>query len=215
MVEHLDGVAAEPSLWESVPDLVSLEIATWEHSVLVPKSWGKADRVNQLQRLLPHELTDPIYDRMEQAEALFLRRTEPLPPLQERLARDFAAQNMVSQSELQTSDGAYRLTLEGELQELLQTSNTKLNDITPNWDAVVATALGANAAGIEQKAEFGSLGLPKGEYSVAYGYRIYVRRIKGSLLGPQMANHGALLMGCVGPNLQPGPLRDFVGMLLR
>lgn len=212
MAEPLDGVATDASLWDRVPDLVRLEIATWEHAALVPGSWGRADRVSQLRRLLPHELTNPIYERMARAEALFRRRTEPIPPLQERLARDFDGQNLSPQTGRTMSDDDYRLTLQGEVDELLD-ANLSLNDIMPNWDAEVSSALGAKANEIARKINFGTLGLPRGEFSVAYGYRFSVWRMKGDLVGPQTATHRALLMGCVGPNLQPSPLRDLLDKL--
>jgi hypothetical protein len=216
MAESSDGVTAETSVWELGPELVSLEIATWEHAVLSPRSCGRADRVADLQRLLPHELTDLIYERMARAEALFLRRTEPLPPFRERLARDLDTRSMGISSEETVSGGGYGITLEKELQGILQKNNHELiKDIVPNWDAEVARALGVNAAEIKRNFNFVNVGFPKGEFSIACGYRICIRRIKGALLGAPMATHGALLMGCVGPSLQPGPLRDVIGAIFQ
>ncbi len=215
MAEPQDGGNADASPWDRVPDLVSLDIATWEHAVRVPGSWGRADRVADLRRSLPDEVTKPIYALMAQAEALFLRRTEPIPPFRERLARDFDARSKASGPGPATADYADRLTLDGELREILS-DTLKLDDVVPGWDAEVAAALGADATDIARGVRnFASLGLPRGEFSVTYGYRLSVRRIPGDLLGPALATHGALLMGGASPAFQPGPLRDFVDRLLR
>jgi len=215
MAEPPDGGASDPSLWDRVPDLVSLEISTWEHAACVPRSWGKADRVADLRRLLPDELTKPIYALMAQAEALFLRRTEPIPPFRERLARDFDARSQASEPGGATADAADSFTLDGELRELLRFTQN-LGDVVPGWDAGVAAALGADAAEIARGIRnFETLGLPRGEFSVAYGYRLSVRRVPGDLLRPALATHSALLIGGASPAFQPGPLRDLSDLLLR
>ena len=215
MAEPQDGRAADLALWEAVPDLVSLEIATWEHAARVPGAWGRADRVADLRRLLPGEVTKPIYALMAQAEALFLRRTEPIPPFRERLARDFDARSQAFESGRATADAADRLTLDGELREILP-GTLKLDDVVPGWDAAVAAVLGADATDIARGIRnFASLGLPRGEFPVTYGYRLSVRRIPGDLLSPALATHGALLMGGASPAFQPGPLRDLVDRLHR
>ena len=212
MADSRDGTpgnrAPDPLPWDREPGLVSLEIATWEHAARVPESWGRAGRVADLQRLLPHALTEPIYTRLAEAEALFLRRTEPIPPLRERLARDFDARNQDSEpgdaAGAQADDG---LTLEGELRRIFPA--TRLGEFVSGWDAQVAAALGASAEGVATRIrDFASLGLPRAEFSMWYGYKFSVRRIPHSLLGPALATHGALLMGCTGPVFQPSLIRD-------
>ena len=216
MAEPSDGGASDPSLWDRVPDLVSLEIATWEHAACALGSRGRANRVADLRRLLPDELTKPIYARMAQAEALFLRRTEPIPPLRERLARDFDLRSQASEPGSATVDDTAPYTpdfLDLELRVLLP-GTLKLNDVVPGWDAGVADALGANATDIARGIHnFASLGLPRGEFSVTYGYRLFVRRIPGNRLRPALATHRALLMGCDSSAFQPGPLRDLFDAL--
>lgn len=209
MAESPNANVTDPSLWNQVPELVTIEIATWEHTILVPESWGRVNRVANLRRILPHELTNPIYERMALAEALFLRRTEPIPPFQERLARDFEAQQFSSGSE---TDEPHGFALADEIYQTLQ-GNLILNDVVPNWDEEIAKALKTNvpqvADGIRH---LGSLGLPRGEFSVSYGYRVSVRRIKGDMLSQQTATNGALLMGSFGPAHQPGPIRDLLDL---
>lgn len=213
MAEPSGGGAVDPSPWGRVPDLVSLEIATWEHAARVPGSYGRADRVADLRRLLPDELTKPIYALLARAEALFLRRTEPIPPFRERLARDFDVRSQASEPGSATAGAADRFTLEGELRELLP-GMRKLDDVVPGWDAGVTTALGGDAADIALLiGNFASHGLLRGEFSVRYGYRLCVRRIPGDLLPSALATHGALLMGGAGPAFQPGPFRNLVDRL--
>ena len=210
-----DGCTSALSPWSREPDMVSLEITSWEHAARIPGSWGKADRVADLQLLLPHEVTEPIYTIMARAEALFLRRTEPLPPFRERLARDFLEGRRTFEPGTDTSTGATgELVLETELNELLP-GTQKLGDVVPHWDRKVAAALGADMVAITRGIRnFASLGLPREDYSFSYGYRLHVRRLSGTLLG-SFSTHGALLMGCAGPVFQPGPLREVYDALLR
>lgn len=201
MADPRDAVPAangtNPSVWDAEPELVCLEIASWEHAVLVPGSYGRADRVADLKRRLPDKLTGPIYALLERAEALFLRRTEPIPPFRERLARDFSVLD--------------KLRLEGELDEIAQ-SERKFADILPEWDEAVAAALGDDVENVTRRIRdfppFGDLGLPRGTFSLGSGYRLSVRRIRGGCLGPALATHRTLLMGCFGPFVQPGRLRE-------
>lgn len=214
--EKPEGFTDKPSPWDCEPNLVRLEIASWEHAARVPDSSGKAARVADLQRLLPDELTGPIYEMMARAEALFLRRTEPLPPFRERLARDFLDCRQGSESGAGTTAGATdRHTLEGEVEQLLS-GTRKLGDVVPGWDAKVAVALGADAVGIARSIRnFAGLGLPREEFSLWYGYRLHVRRLPITLRGSPLATHGALLLGCAGPVFQPGPLRETHDLLCR
>lgn len=203
-----DGNTLVPSLWEREPDLVILEIATWEHAVCVPGSWGKVDRVADLKRLLPHELTAPIYALLERAEALFLKRTEPIPPFRERLARDFEDRGAMPGAEVTVDADCF--TVERELRELLSSGRT-LDEVLPGWDQAMADVLGADAERIALSIRnFASLGLPIGEFSLSYGYKVDVRRIPGRLLRPALATHGTLLMGCIDAGSQPGPRRELI-----
>ena len=208
--EVLDGSPAKSSRWERPPELVRLEIASWEHASRVPGSWGKAHRVIDLQRLLPHELTAPIYVRLARAEALFQRRTEPLPPLKERLARDFldGSISAVPGADTTGSDTDW-LSLEGELRSI-SGGGLRLGDVVPEWDQKLAAELGVDAEGITRSiVDFAPQGLPRERFSLWYGYKLHVIRLPGTLLSPPFLTHGALLMGCSGPEVQPSRLREF------
>lgn len=207
MADPRDAVPAasgtEPSVWGTEPELVRLEIFTWEHAARVPGSSGRADRVADLERLLPDELTKPIYALLNKAEALFLRRTEPIPPFRERLARDFGVPD--------------ECRLEGELHEIAQ-SGSKIDAIVPEWDEAVAAALGDDVKDVTQRirnTSVGQLGLPCGTFPLGSGYRLSVCRISGRLLRPALATHGELLMKCIGPFFQPGRFRDLHDLVLR
>lgn len=198
-----EGDAPSPSPWDREPELVSLEFVTWEHAAIVPGSWGKAERTGDLRRLLPHDLTDPFYALLRDVEKRFLRRTEPIPPLRERLARDF-----------DVAEPADILGLEGELRELTKNSPT-LGDVVPDWDVRLAAVLGSDVEDVARRIRYmATLGLPRASCSLHYGYGFNLRRIPGRMLGAALATHQALLMGQRGPNgLQPGPLRDFCDLL--
>lgn len=204
------GRGGSRSIWDRQPDLVWWDIVTWEQAACVRGSLGKSSCVAASQRLLPHDVTEPIYDLLRQAERLLLRRTEPLPPYRERLARDFVP----------APDGAEgspnTFTLDSELARLLELTRP-LGEIVPDWDARVETALGAQVSEVATtNRDFAPLGVPRGQFSMHYGYRINLHRVRGSAFGPVAATHGSLLMGCCGPDSsQPGLLRDLCDELRR
>lgn len=198
----------EPAVWGREPHLVSLEIATWEHAACVPGSWGRAERVADLKRLLPHHLTAPIYELMARAEALFLRRTEPLPPFRERLARDFQAHDENLGSGDVPATPLNGLTLEGELRQILP-ELTPLSRFVPMWNEQLAAALGSDAPAIAARVRnFANLGLPQAEFPLGYGYKLQVQRRPGFFINSMTRTHGTLLMGCTDPIFQPGRLRE-------
>jgi hypothetical protein len=200
--------AQEISLWDREPDLIGWEIATWEHAVSEPGSNGIASRVADTKRILPRDFTEPIYVLLARAEAILTRRTEPIPPFRERLARDFNERNLSAQGNDIVPATPGNFTLDWELQELLQRD---LSDVVPNWDTGLSAALGTRAGEIARNIQnFAPKGLPTGQCSLRYGYRINLRRIPGRLLGSFYATHGALLMGCRVPDRQPGPYREVI-----
>lgn len=185
----------EVSIWNREPVLLSWKIYTWEHGVLRPESFGKADRLRDSRRLLPVKLTAPIYAGLAEWEAQIIRFTEPLPPLPARLLRE---QTIYDRGLVQASEFSPKLF------------SLKFGELIPNWDAEVRAALGTNAPQIAQQARnVTMLGLiPREEFSISYGYELQITRWNGSDPAINLPTHRALLMGYRESWWQPSIMRD-------
>jgi hypothetical protein len=190
-------------MWDEEPNFLCWTIKTWEHAARSSDSSGATLRVRDSQRLLPNEITAPIYAALAGLEETILRLTEPFPPFEARLLRetlDFVPSDGV---ELDVSRSLTFIYQEDTL------FRKRLSEVVPDWDAKVAAALGAGANEVNEKiSSFAADGIPRGEFPVSYGYRIDYRLIKGLNAGRNAETHRSLLMGCNESVCQPGFRRD-------
>jgi hypothetical protein len=197
MVEDLLAV------WDQEPQLMRWQVKTWEHAALLPKSFGLTARVRDSKRILPEEITAPIYAALAEVEKNILRWTDPLPPFDARLLR--------------TSD--LKQTLGSDLskqfvREDSTLTKTAFSEVVPGWEARVTEALGENLPEVERNIRnVASLGIPRDDFSIQYGYRIDLTLIPGKHADRRIETHRSLLMGCDHELLQPGLLRDFTDLL--
>lgn len=182
---------AERMAWDQEPRFVSIAIRTWEHAVAAPGSWGIAASLSQSKRLLPPELTNPIYEALARAESLMLRISEPFPPLRVRLLRSDAPDE---------HDPVFSF---------------RFGDIVSGWDERLKAALGDRYEGAAQAATQAgfSAGLPAGDFSVGYGYGLKVAEYPGAAVEASADTHRSLLMGRHEPWLPPGFTRDAMSAL--
>jgi len=193
-------IEGSSSLWDREPVFVRWRVATWEHAALHPKSHGFTSRLRESQRLLPEDMTAPIYALLAEAEALVARITEPVPPFDARLLRDVDA-----------DDGGRNLN-----EQVDRLFSQNFRDIMPNWSVEVAKAIGTNRLEIEQQVRsFAALGIPRDDFAIHYGYRLCVSFIRGRDADAKVATHRSLLMGCQANTWQPGSMRDAFDALMR
>jgi hypothetical protein len=64
--------------------LFRISVRTWEHEVAT-QSFSTAPCVAASKRILPAQLTDPIYERLSRTEEFIKRHSEPFPPYDFRL----------------------------------------------------------------------------------------------------------------------------------
>lgn len=199
---------AEPSWWDREPIFVRWQVATWEHAALDPNSHGLAHRLRDTRRLLPEEITKPIYALLAEAEALIIRITEPVPPFDARLLRDVAAE---PNPDAEGNDG--RSTNIGARVDRF--FSTRIGDLVPDWSAHVSKELGARGRKIKQHLRsLRGFGIPRNGFSIRYGYRICLSAIRGRRVDPRFTTHRSLLMSCHVNLLQPGEVRDLQELLL-
>lgn len=197
-----------PSWWDREPIFVRWQVATWEHAALDPNSHGLVHRLRDARRLLPEEITKPIYTLLAEAEAVIIRVTEPVPPFDARLLRDIDAE---TDADVERSDG--RSTNIGARVDRF--FSTKIGDLVPDWSTNVSKELGARGRKI--KRQLGSLcgfGIPGNGFSIHYGYRICLSAIRGRWVDPRLTTHRSLLMSCQVNVLQPGEVRDLHELLI-
>lgn len=168
-----------PSIWDQEPQFVTWGVVTWE------QSFDKSNRVRECKRLLPVEMTAPIYTALAEREKVFLRLTEPLLPLQARLLRNIDDYDTIC--------------------ELNDVFAKRFVDVIPNWETRVTEALGPSLVS--------SLGVPKSDFLISDGYKIDISKISGRDAGVE--THRLLLMGCKGcvPIPPPGTRRDLIDKL--
>lgn len=186
------------SVWDREPVLICWRIKTWEHAALDPTSYGTVKRVRDSQRLLPRCFTSDIYRRLAQAEGLIFRWTEPLAPLEARLLRD--------------TDAEDNLRLEAEVSKLF---SAQFAEVIPNWEATVHDKLGSRISKIERQLAASSytLGVPRDEFSLSYGYELQITRFNNCDSFPSIPTHRTLLVGCHENVWQPGLRRDLIELL--
>lgn len=207
----------ELPVWEQEPQLLRWQVRTWEHAALFPETFGLTGKVQDSKRMLPEELTAPIYAALAAKEANLLRWTDPLPPFDARLVRD-PKSFINSDLEDNVSQELVKLMIdenrtEGGCSDIVLTKGV-FSDVAQDWEAQVRKALGANLPKVEQNIRnIAPLGVPRDGFSIHYGYRIDLTLIPGRHADPRIETHRSLLMGCDHELLQPGLLRDFTDLL--
>lgn len=197
-------------VWDQEPYFVCWKVETWEHAALFPKSFGQTARLRDSQRLLPEEITAPIYAALAEEEEAIFRWTEPLPPLRARLLRDINSYLLRNGEGNDGSEASRPFGLPNPVAR-------RFNDVVPDWGAKLAQELGARRAQVERDIHnFACLGIPRGDFSIWYGYRIYLNIIPGRYFrDPRAETHQSLLMGCSESLWQPGTMRDVSDSLMR
>jgi hypothetical protein len=181
-------------VWDREPQFLSWKIKTWEHAALCSNSFGSTSRVVDSKRLLPKEITAPIYEALIEVEKSIFRLTDPLPPFEARLLRENKDGVSLSMPALHHEGSVFGM---------------RLVDLMPDWDAKVRAALGARVSDVNAKiSNFATLGIPRGDFEVSYGYRVEFCIIKGSEADRDVKTHRALLMGCSESPWPPGDIRD-------
>jgi hypothetical protein len=71
----------EIPMWEQEPQFLRWQVRTWEHAALFPESSGLTARVQDSKRMLPEELTAPIYAASPQERGTFFDGPIHCPPL--------------------------------------------------------------------------------------------------------------------------------------
>ena len=119
------------SIWDQEPRFLRWNVATWEHAAHFPQSYGIADSVRNSKRLLPNEVTGPIYAALVQFEEAILRRTEPIPPLKVRLLREVATSTTQS---VEAAEFSYSVDIFDDLSPQL---HKRISEFVPDWNNVV------------------------------------------------------------------------------
>lgn len=177
-------------MWDQEPQILRWQVRTWEHAVLFPKSWGETSSVRHSERILPEEITAPIYAALFAIEQDILRYTEPLPPFSERLLRE-------------DSNNFHEMLFKKN--PILEKS---ISDVVPDWTVKVTKALGEDIDEVRRKVRGAgwSLGIPRDCFSVQYGYEIRFTTFLGRHL--HVETHRSLLMGCGCEYMPPSIVRD-------
>ena len=180
---------ASTSVWGQEPQLLRWQVRTWEHAALVPKSHGLSATVRDSKRILPEEITASIYAALAELESRILRWTEPLPPFDARLVRTVDGGDVRDQF---IPDGSIL-------------ANGRFSKVVPGWDEKVAAALGDTLPAVTRNIRtVAPLGIPQGDFSIQYGYRIDLSLISGRDADQRIETHQSLLMGCCPETLPPG-----------
>ena len=203
-------MAEEPrSIWDEEPRFIRWDIATWEHAALSKNANPVTDCVRSSKRLLPEEVTAPIYTALLQYEEKILRFTEPTPPLRVRLLRD--ARDFLTPTE-EKAECSYSVNFFKGANSPL---DNHISDLVPDWNNIVHEILGDQRPKIETHIRaFANLGIPHQDFSLQYGYRVNLFMIPGRYVGREAETHRSLLIGCNEAILQPGPLRETWDILL-
>jgi hypothetical protein len=145
---------------------------------------------------------------MIKVEKSIVRLTEPIPPFEARLLRETRGGAPFNGGEDDASLSMPCIEQENTL------FGMRLSDVVPDWDAKVEAALGAGASDIKAKiSNFATLGIPKGDFTVSYGYRVDYCIIKGCEADRKVETHRSLLMGCRESAWHPGDARDALDAL--
>jgi len=201
---------SEIAIWEMEPQLIVWSVETWEHRALEPSSFGQSSSVSESRQILPKEMTAPIYAALSSAEKYIFRVTEPLYPFRARLLRfprDMQDATLRAEAALSLRTAIYQ----GD--RLLHES---LSDVVPDWDERVEQILrDLPDSVVANGREWPPHGIPRADFSVAYGYRITLRVLGGTQMDPRVATHRSLLMGSNESFMPPGESRDVVDKLIR